>query len=135
MEPALNDVRHCCEDNNACRDTAFTEHLLTPEQFQLNNEEEAVLNPLCRTSLALEPTTTPTISLVIPLMDSVMYGLRESAPVSMLDGSGEERQPEDLHQATVQARKDMLAHLQENWVDEVDEEWLATLKATTPIQP
>ena len=95
---ALNDVRHCSNEET----TAFAEHLLTPSQFQLNNEEEGVLNPLCRTSLALEPTSTPTISLVIPLMDSAMHGLRATAAVKMIDG--EVREPMDLHAGTKQAR-------------------------------
>ena len=95
-EAALQDARFMVDGA-----PGYSEHMLTREQFVLNNEEEASLNPIARMELALEPGTSVTISLVLPLVDACMYALSEGTGVTV---DGTFRPYDELHEATKRAR-------------------------------
>ena len=84
-------------------------------------------------SLGLEPDTEPTISLVMPYIDAILFDMKPTRPVSM--PTGDNRQPGELHPASRRARGATYSDFKERWVDEIDEEYLSTLLVATVCDP
>jgi hypothetical protein len=107
--------------------------LLDLHQQQLNDEEESAMAVAARASIGLEPDTEPTISLVLPYIDAIMYDMKPTRPVSMVtEGT---RRAEDLLPASRRAREATYADFRERWVDSIDEDYLATLLIATFCDP
>ena len=112
---------------------ALESRLLDEHQQRLNDEEESSMAVAAQVSLGLEPDTQPTISLVLPYLDAIMYDMKPSRPVSMATGGT--RRPEDLLPASRKAREATFLDFKERWVDGIDEEYEATLLVATYCDP
>ena len=127
-EPALNDARYLVEGP-----PGFSEHMLTKEEFILNNEEEVIMNQQARVELALEPTITPTSSLVIPLADALMSAMSTKNGIIMTDGT--KVKAVDMHPASLRSRTAVYEHIVAAFETEVDSEWLTTMQIATLLDP
>eukprot|EP00656_Telonema_subtile_P020365 TRINITY_DN2148_c0_g1_i2.p1 TRINITY_DN2148_c0_g1~~TRINITY_DN2148_c0_g1_i2.p1 ORF type:complete len:402 (+),score=71.80 TRINITY_DN2148_c0_g1_i2:151-1356(+) len=127
----LADAKHC-SDNEALGDK-----LLDHQQQRLNDEEESALAIAAQVSKGLEPDTEPTISLVLPYVDAILYDMKPTRAVSMAAAAGHaiNRKPEDLLPASKRAREATYLDFKQRWVDDIDEEYLATLLVATFCDP
>jgi len=130
-QPALEDVKYVVDVVD--KGDSFNDHLLTRDQFVLNNEEEGSLSVLARTELALEPTNSPTLSLVLPTVDACMVSLESDTKVKMGDGSI--ISAKDMAAASRQARQNVLGALELSFDQEIDPEYLSTLQVATFCDP
>lgn len=123
--PMLNDLKHC--SGNAI----LEEKCLSASEQVLNDEQESVLDPAARVSLALEPDTAPTISLALPLMSAVIKALDGDHKVI---GGG--IVPHDsLHSASQTSRKAVRDDFLRRWDEEIDPDWLVTMQIATFCDP
>ena len=90
------------------------------------------MNPIARMELALEPGTSVTISLVLPLVDACMYALSEGTGVTV---DGEFRPYDELHEATKRARSRVLDGLTHAFSTGIDQDFLTTLQMATFCDP
>ena len=109
------------------------EKLLSAFEQQLNDEEEANLAVAARVSLALEPDTEPTISLVLPYIDSILYNMNPNQDVHMIGGGIKKN--DELLRASQKARETVYKDFKRRWVEEIDEDYLATLKVASFCDP
>ena len=86
-----------------------------------------------RVSLALEPDTEPTISLVLPYIDSILYNMNPNQDVHMI--GGDIKKNDELLRASQKARETVYNDFKRRWVEEIDEDYLATLKVASFCDP
>lgn len=111
----------------------LAEKLLTSHEQLLNDEEESVLSATARVSLGLETDQEPTISLVLPYTDSMMYHTNPANDVQLVTGGT--RKHDELAAATQYARTDVYNDFRRRWVDDIDEDYLRTLQIATFCDP
>ena len=123
----LADAKHCSGNE------ALLDKLLDQHNQLLNDEEESALAVAAQVSKGLEPDTEPTISLVLPYVDAILYDMKPTRAVSMAAGGS--KKPEDLLPASKRAREATYLDFKQRWVDDIDDEHLATLLVATFCDP
>ena len=126
-EDDMLDAKYCSGNE------VLEDKLLNSCEQQLNNEQEAILFTAARVSLGLESDNEPTLSLVIPYIDSILYNMHPVRDVKMV--AGEVIKSNELEAASQEARADTHADFQRRWVDEIDDDYLATLKVASVCDP
>ena len=122
----LKDLKHCSGNQE------LSEKCLSATEQVLNDEEESILDASARVSKAFEPDVAPTLSLVLPLIDSCIYKLQKNS-VQML--GGDLTPVTSLHAASQAARELLLDSFVTRWGVELDQEWLRTLQIATYCGP
>ena len=122
----LKDLKHCSSNQE------LSEKCLSATEQVLNDEEESVLDASARVSKAFESDIAPTLSLVLPLIDSCIYKLQKNS-VQML--GGDLTPVTSLHAASQAARELLLDSFVTRWDVELDREWLRTLQIATYCDP
>ena len=123
----MADAKHMSDNED------LAEKLLTSHEQLLNDEEESVLSATARVSLGLETDQEPTISLVLPYTDSMMYHTNPANDVQLVTGGT--RKHDELAAATQYARTDVYNDFRRRWVDDIDEDYLRTLQIATFCDP
>lgn len=128
----LYDVDHARKAGDVYR-----QHQMGLEDWRINLESVAVLQPIADWTQHMQGTKYPTLPLVLPTVYGLIDGMAPETPLT-LDFQGQasyELEPDQMHDGVLKARTDMYNDWVARWITTLDPEVKRTLAIATLLHP
>ena len=128
----LYDVNHARKAGEAYR-----QHQMNLEDWRINQESVAVLQPIADWTQHMQGTKYPTLPLVLPTVYGLIEGMApETALTLAFPGTPSiELEPEDMHQGVLAARTAMHDDWVSRWITNLPDETKRTYAIATLLHP
>ena len=116
---------------------AYKQYQMGLEDWRINMESVAVLQPIADWTQHLQGTKYPTLPLVLPTIYSLIEGCGPTVPLSCnFDGQQAfELTPDEMHPGVLQARTEMYDDFVSRWITNINPEVKRTYAIATLLHP